>query len=74
MGRWTSDLGLELFNHKSMYERRKNMTGITLVNTVLPWAPLSIVEEDGNSNINLSGNSKNCILLHHPELGTLLSP
>ena len=69
MGRWTSDLGLELFNHKSMYERRKNMSGITLGNTVLPWAPLSIVKEDVNSNVHLSGNlEKKCHTTHYPKL------
>ena len=69
MGRWTSYLGLELFNHKSMYERRKNMSGITLGNTVLPWAPLSIVKEDVNSNVHLSGNlEKKCHTTHYPKL------
>ena len=55
MGMWTSDLGLEFFHHKSMFERRKNLTGITVVNTVLPWVPLSIVDEDVNLNVYQSG-------------------
>ena len=55
IGMWNQDLGLELFNHMSMFERRQNLSGITIVNTVLSWVPLSTVEKDGNSNIYQTG-------------------
>ena len=52
IGTWSPQKGLNL-SHKSMFERRNNLTGVTVINTVLTWAPLSIV--DGESQLLQSG-------------------
>ena len=52
IGTWNPQKGLHL-SHKSMFERRKNLTQVTVVNSVLTWAPLSIVE--GESQLLQSG-------------------
>ena len=56
IGMWSPYVGIELFHHRNMFERRKNLTGVTIVNTVLPWIPLSVVEDNGDSDIYQSGN------------------
>ena len=61
MGMWTSDLGLEFFHHKSMFERRKNLSGITITDTVLPWPPITIVEKDAQGELYQTGTKcDNC--------------
>ena len=30
-----------------LYERRRNLTGVTLVNTILPWPPIIAMDVDG---------------------------
>ena len=53
-GTWSPQYGLNV-SHKSMFERRKNLTGITITDTVLPWPPISIVDEDDQGELYQSG-------------------
>ena len=46
IGTWAPNIGLQL-HETNMYERRSNLTGVTLVNSVLPWVTITIVEEIG---------------------------
>ena len=46
IGAWAPKTGLKL-HEKNMYERRSNLTGVTLVNSVLPWVTITIVEDIG---------------------------
>ena len=32
-------------SQSNIFERRKNLTGVEVINTVLPWPPVTIVEE-----------------------------
>ena len=61
-GTWSPQYGLNV-SHKSMFERRKNLTGITITDTVLPWPPISIVEEDDQGEMYQSGIT--CALFNH---------
>ena len=46
-----------------MFERRKNLTGTTITDTVLPWPPITIVEKDDQGELYQSGIT--CALFNH---------
>ena len=56
IGAWLRTLGLQM-PQWNMFERRKNLTGVTIVNTILPWPPITIVEEDNEGYIYHTGES-----------------
>ena len=44
-----------------MFERRKNLSGITITDTVLPWPPITIVEKDAQGELYQTGTKcDNC--------------
>ena len=47
IGSWSIQDGL-MVTQGNMFERRKNLSGVTVINTVLPWVPISVIEEDGS--------------------------
>lgn len=53
-GSWTAQSGLDV-SHKSMFERRKNLSGITITDSVLPWPPITIVEKDTQGDLYQTG-------------------
>ena len=57
IGNWAPQFGLRL-SQWNMFERRKNLTGLTVINTVLPWPPVTIIEEDAVGSISQSGKIK----------------
>ena len=44
-----------------MFERRKNLTGVTIINTVLPWPPVTVVEEDNDGHLYHTGEKEQSI-------------
>ena len=59
-GSWTLQSGLDV-SYKSMFERRKNLSGITITDTVLPWPPITIVEKDAQGELYQTGTKcDNC--------------
>ena len=61
-GSWSPQYGLNV-SHSSMFERRKNLTGTTITDTVLPWPPITIVEKDDQGEMYQSGIT--CALFNH---------
>ena len=62
VGTWTVEHGLEIPT-KSVYERRKNLTGVTLITSVNSWSPVSILEEDVNSELHQSGTKSIYVII-----------
>jgi hypothetical protein len=54
VGTWTSLRGL-VVPQSRVFERRKSLTGVTLINVVLPWAPISLVHVGENGTITSTG-------------------
>ena len=46
IGTWAPNISLQL-HETNMYEWRSNLTGVTMINSVLPWVTITIVEEIG---------------------------
>ena len=55
IGKWLPNLGLQL-PELNMFERRNNLTGVTIINTVLPWPPLTVVGKDNDGRLYHSGD------------------
>ena len=55
VGTW-SEGGMDIHT-KNVYERRRNLTGVTLITSVNSWSPVSILKEDDNSEIHQSGRN-----------------
>ena len=59
-GSWAKQSGL-VVSHESMFERRKNLSGITIIDSVLPWPPITIVENDNQGELYQTGTKwDNC--------------
>jgi hypothetical protein len=54
VGTWTRRKGLVVSQHR-VCERRTNLIGVTLINMVLSWAPISFVYEFENGTIDGNG-------------------
>ena len=50
MGTWEAGKGLEV-SQPQMFERRKDLSGVTIVNTLLPWNPICIMHEHENGTL-----------------------
>ena len=59
IGSWSIQDGLKV-NQKNMFERRKDLSGVTVINTVLPWVPISVIEEDDVNGMSQSGIIHSC--------------
>ena len=44
VGMWSKSVGLEV-TQPQMFERRKDLSGVTIINTLLPWTPICIMHE-----------------------------
>ena len=47
---WSKSEGLEV-TQPQMFERRKDLSGVTIVNTLLPWTPICIMHETKNGTL-----------------------
>ena len=63
IGSWSIQDGLTV-SQKSMFERRKDLSGVTVINTVLPWVPISVIEEDDVTGMRQSGILHSCHTMH----------
>ncbi len=54
VGQFSNGSGL-VVPQKSMYERRRDMSGVTLINSVLSWDPICILHKFGNGTILADG-------------------
>ena len=54
IGSWDTHLGVTI-SQSNIFERRKNLTGVEVINTVLPWPPVTIVEEDEDGTLYQTG-------------------
>ena len=45
-GNWTADTGLSL-TEPNIWERRKDLKGVEILNSLLPWRPFTYENEDG---------------------------
>ena len=54
VGEWTRNSSF-LVPQPNIYERRKDLSGVTLINSVLPWEPVMIFEEGGSGIRNMDG-------------------
>ena len=50
MGMWDSENGLGV-PQPQMFERRKDLSGVTIINTLLPWNPICIMHEYENGTL-----------------------
>ena len=50
MGTWETRKGLEV-PQPQMFERRKDLSGVTIINTLLPWNPICIMHEHENGTL-----------------------
>ena len=50
MGTWEAGKGLEV-SQPQMFERRKDLSGVTIINTLLPWNPICIMHEHENGTL-----------------------
>ena len=50
MGTWEAGKGLEV-SQPQMFERRKDLSGVTITNTLLPWNPICIMHEHENGTL-----------------------
>ena len=50
MGTWDKAKGLEV-SQPQMFERRKDLSGVTITNTLLPWTPICIMHEWENGTL-----------------------
>ena len=50
MGTWDKAKGLEV-SQPQMFERRKDLSGVTIINTLLPWRPICIMHEWENGTL-----------------------
>jgi hypothetical protein len=50
IGTWSDSAGLAV-PHPVMFDRRTDLSGVTLVNTVLTWAPVSIVKSENDTRV-----------------------
>ena len=60
LGRWNADADAEVprwFAEEAMWERRSDLGGIQLVDTVLSWQPYMIVHPANVSEVEKSGNT-----------------
>lgn len=48
VGTWSEELGLKI-NLPNLAQRRQDLMGVRLVNTVLPYAPLTIMSKDADA-------------------------
>ena len=56
---------------RNMFERRKDLGGVTVINTVLPWVPISVIEEDDGSGFRQSGRLDFCYTIFINNLSIL---
>ena len=54
VGKWTRNESF-VVPQPNIYERRKDLSGVTLINSVLPWEPVMIFEEYDNGTQKLDG-------------------
>ena len=50
VGTWKAGKGLEV-PQPQMFERRKDLSGVTIINTLLPWNPICIMHEHENGTL-----------------------
>ena len=50
MGTWNKSVGLAV-SQPQMFERRKDLSGVTIINTLLPWNPICIMHEWENGTL-----------------------
>ena len=54
VGKWTRNASF-LVPQPNIYERRKDLSGVTLKNSILPWEPVMIIKDQGNDKLILDG-------------------
>ena len=54
VGKWTRNASF-LVPQPNIYERRKDLSGVTLENSILPWDPVMIIKKQGNGKLILDG-------------------
>ena len=54
IGKWTRTAHF-LVPQPNIFERRKDLSGVTLKNSILPWQPAMIIKKHVNGKIILDG-------------------